>query len=367
MRALVQVAVGEYVLVVANSIEALREKFPDGPTRKNCAVVLLADYPQPDLLAVFPGLRAPVAISIDDFESVALFSVVSRGFNGVAAARFATMGIVNVERAVCSPPPFSLFVGDPKFETLADLVRKLASLYKLKLKEDTVGRVLASVGFAKREEVALREYIDCKVIALEKMEKDARASLESVSPLDGELIDFLAPQYDAVARGQPLERLEWPVYALLRPEFPEQMTIGPIELTGPARYIYFGPYFALPAGAWRVDISLEVQGCYSDNQIAIDIFAVRILAIVTARLPPNGVYGCQIRFQVEDPSRPIEVRIQLVTGAIEGVMCLHAIALHRLGSLDEPDLDESFEGEPRPRASDHRSYGVAASRAAHSQ
>ncbi len=49
VRGLVQVTIGEPVVVVANSLEALRKKFADGPTRKNRAVVLVSDYPQPDM------------------------------------------------------------------------------------------------------------------------------------------------------------------------------------------------------------------------------------------------------------------------------------------------------------------------------
>jgi len=346
VRALVQVTIGEPVVVVANSLEALRKNFPDGPTRKNRAVVLLSDYPQPDIWAAFTHLKAPVVISIDDFATVALFSVVSRGFGGVDAARFATMGLINVEPAVVSPPPFSLFVGDPKVETLGGLIVKLGAFYKAPMKDDALTKVLAFVGFAGLGYAAFGEYIDRNVTAVDRMAEDARASLESRSPLESELIDFLAPHYDAVAQGRPLERLEWPIYALLRPEFPDRMTIGPIDLTGPARYIYFGPYFALPAGAWRADISLEVRDCYSDNHIAVDVCAAaELLSVVRARLPPKGVYGCQIRFEIEDPSKPVEIRMQLLTGAIEGVIRLHAIALHRLSSLDEPELEETVEEE----------------------
>jgi len=344
VRALVQVTIGEPVVVVANSLEALRKNFPDGPTRKNRAVVLLSDYPQPDIWAAFTHLKAPVVISIDDFATVALFSVVSRGFGGVDAARFATMGLINVEPAVVSPPPFSLFVGDPKVETLGGLILKLGAFYKAPMKDDALTKVLAFVGFAGLGYAAFGEYIDRNVTAVDRMAEDARASLESRSPLESELIDFLAPHYDAVAQGRPLERLEWPIYALLRPEFPDRMTIGPIDLTGPARYIYFGPYFALPAGAWRGDISFEVRDCYSDNHIAVDVCAAaELLSVVRARLPPKGVYGCQIRFEIEDPSKPVEIRMQLLTGAIEGVIRLHAIALHRLSPPGEAVEEESSE------------------------
>ncbi len=122
VRALVQITFGEHVVLVANSIEALREQFPDQATRQEKPLIVMSDYPKPELLAASYTLNAPIAICIDDFATVAMFSVVSRGFGGVEAARFATMGLVNVEPTTVSPPASSLFVGDPKSETLAELV-----------------------------------------------------------------------------------------------------------------------------------------------------------------------------------------------------------------------------------------------------
>ena len=213
------------------------------------------------------------------------------------------------------------------------------------MKEGAEAEVLALVGFAGRRGTSLGAYIDGKVPAVDQVAQDARASLESRSPLESELIDFLAPQYDAIVHGRPLESLEWPVYALLRPEFPDRLTIAPIDLTGPARFIYFGPYFALPAGAWRADISLEVRDCYSDNRIAVDVCAAaELLAVVHAKLPARGVYGCQIEFEIEDSSKPVEIRMQLLSGAIEGVIRLHAIALHRLSSPGEAVEEEASAG-----------------------
>ena len=337
VRALVQTTIGEHLVVVANSIDKLREEFPDSSTRNDRPVILMSDYPNPDLMATLYHLNAPVVVCVDDFTTVALTSVVSRGFTGVAAARFATMALVNLEPTIVSPPPSSLVVQSPKVETLASLVAKLAAFYQLPMKDDSVMQVLKFIGFDAQGEAALGEYIERKVASLAKTAEEGRAALEKRSPLENELIDFLAPQYDAVAEGRPLETLEWPVYALLRPEFPDRLSVGPIDLTGPARHIYFGPYFALPAGAWSAEIALEVQDCYSDNQIAIDVFADRILSIVRAQLPTRGVYGCQIPFEIEDPSKPVEVRIQLLTGAIEGVIQLHRIAIYRLNSLDQLD------------------------------
>jgi hypothetical protein len=329
VRALTQVLLGDHIVVVANSLEVLRKEFPSRAARKGQSVVLISDYPEPELLGTLYQLNAPLAVCIDDFATIAHYSVVTRGFGGAAAARFAMMGLVYIERAAISPPPLSLIVNDPNI-ALATLIDDLAALYRLPMEDDSLAKVLASLGQAEQGDLTLAEYAAVTFPICE----NAREILERRSPLENELIDFLALQYDGIARGRRLERLEWPVYALLRPEFPDRLTVGPIDLTGPARYIYYGPYFSLPAGTWSVDISIEVSDCFSDDQIEIDVTAVKVLAAVRAKLPRAGVYGCQIRFEIEHPSQPVEIRLALLKGAIEGVIRMHSIKLHRLANLD---------------------------------
>jgi hypothetical protein len=332
---LTQITIGDHVTVVANSFEALRKEFPSSAARKGQPVVLLSDYPEPDILATFYQLNAPLAICIDDFTTIAHYSIVSRGYLGVVAARFAMRGLVNLEGATVSPPPLSLIVNDPS-TPLTKLVAGLAALYHLPMEDDSEAKVLASMGYAGQGDVTVREYAASVLPAID----GARETLERRSPLENELIDILALQYNGIARGRRLEKLEWPAYALLRPEFPDRLTIGPIDLTGPARFIYYGPYFALPAGAWSADISLEVGACYTDDLIEIDVVAREVLAAVRTKLPPLGVYSCKIRFQIEDPCQPVEIRLRLLTGAIEGVIRMHGIRLHRIAALDEEDAEE---------------------------
>lgn len=334
LRTLVQTTLGDHRVIIANSLEALRKEFPSPEAREGRPVILFSDYPEPDMMETYYKLDAPLAVCLDDFKTIAHFSVASRGLGGVEATRFATMGLVNLERASLDPPPLSLIVRD-RNTLLTALIHGLAWLYQVPIDAEAVSRVLASSGFPEKPDATLGDYEAVSLSAYD----NARELLEQRSPLENELIDFLAPQYDPIASGRRLEKMEWPVYALLRPEFPDRLTIGPIDLTGPARHVYYGPYFALPAGAWSADISFEVQDCLSENRIAVDVFAGKVLTIINATLPPRGVFGCQLRFQLETHSQPAEVRLQLLTGAIEGVLQMRKIALRRLSSLDERDKD----------------------------
>jgi hypothetical protein len=335
VRALTDATLGQHLVVYANSLDVLRANFPSTSARGDKPVVILSDYPQPDLLSTLLAAEARMTVCADDFTAIAHLSVVSREYFGVNAARFASMALVNIEPIITAPPRYSAVVNDPR-KKLTELISDLADLYNLPLDNGDMEKILAALRSANRSDITLGDYA-AKVV---EVRENAREKLERRSPLDNGLIDFLALQYSGIARGHRLEKLEWPVYALLRPEFPDRLTIGPIDLTGPARFIHYGPYFALPAGAWSVDVSIETSDCFGQDLFEIDVTAGKILSIVQAKLPQHGVYGCQVRFQIDDPLQPVELRLKMLTGAIEGVIQMHGIALSRLASLDERDYDE---------------------------
>jgi hypothetical protein len=345
LRTLVQVSVGSHLAIVANTVDVLQKELlasgadPDKPT------ILFSDYPNAEMVETYYLGDGPVTICLDDFTTVAHYAAVARALVGVVAARFAMMGHVNLEPLIVSLPTRSLVVRDQSV-SLQALVGALAALYGFSDNGALGTKVLAYLALADRPAITLREYIANTLAAFD----GARDKLERRSPLENELIDFLAPHYDEIFRGRPLQELHWPPYALLRPEFPDRLTVGPIDLTGPARTFYFGPYFSLPAGSWRAEISFEVQDCFSDNEITLDAFAETVLAIVKAKLPPQGVYGCELRFAIRDPSKPVEIRLKLLTGAIEGLFALRTIRLVRIAKPDNlANAERSQPPDSAPR------------------
>ena len=74
------------------------------------------------------GVDAPVAIRADDFVTLAHYSVIWREYGCSGAARFASMGLVNIEPLITAPPQKSLIINDGEVQ-LVELVSKLAELY----------------------------------------------------------------------------------------------------------------------------------------------------------------------------------------------------------------------------------------------
>ncbi len=335
LRAIIQISLGQHGIVVANSLPSLAEQLRASQDGRVQPLVVVSDYPNPSFLDTILTAETPLVICADDFTTIAHYSIITRDMSGVTAARFAMMGLVNIERALVSPPRRSLVV---KYSSMmCELIKDLAQLYALPISAEAISDVISYLGKSVVDSISLDTYTQSSFPSLAHV----RQMLDDRSPLENELIDFAAGQYNRIVDGQPLRQLEWPTYALLRPEFPDRLTIGSIDLTGPARFIYYGPYFALSPGVWNAEIGIEVQDCLSDNRIAIDIFSEEILAQISAKLPAHGVYGCEIRFGVSDASKPIEVRVQLLTGAIEGLFMVRSIRLSRIAPPASGD-----EGSP---------------------
>ena len=144
VRALTDATLGQHVVVNANSLAALRAKFPTPSARDSKPVVILSDYPQPDLLATLVGADAPMAVCADDFTTIAHLSVVSREFYGAAAARFASMALVNIEPIITAPPPYTAVVNDPR-KKLTEVLADLADLYGLRLEAEKLETVLRAL------------------------------------------------------------------------------------------------------------------------------------------------------------------------------------------------------------------------------
>src|SRR5208337_770690 len=102
-------------------------------------------YPEADVLPAYTEIKTPLVICADDFLAIAHYSVVSRDYGGVDAARFASMGLVNIEPVITAPPPSSLVVNDPAVR-LNELIATLAQLYRLPLDAAATRAVLADLG-----------------------------------------------------------------------------------------------------------------------------------------------------------------------------------------------------------------------------
>jgi|GEM_PF-5274075 len=140
--------------------------------------------------------------------------------------------------------------------------------------------------------------------------------------------DFISG-YDAIAERRPVHTITWRPPCFFQSEKPGMPLQEALELTGPARSIVYGPYLGLPRGAWVATPRFRVADNQSGNVITFDIVSDCGSAKGKCALPPEGVFACDIAFDVTEPRHGIEIRISISQGAIEGTLELLDVSWRR--------------------------------------
>jgi hypothetical protein len=154
-----------------------------------------------------------------------------------------------------------------------------------------------------------------------------------IPPIAGQALTLLrqtlTPMADLVA-GKARNPIVWPLASFYSGDHPSELASSFLEVAGPSRVLYYGPYFSLPRGRWRADVQLIVSGNMHDKLLAVDIFSGIELARHEFKPAQGGLLQASLPFAVRSMEERIEVRVQLLEGAIEGHLGLKQVLLHPL-------------------------------------
>jgi hypothetical protein len=173
---------------------------------------------------------------------------------------------------------------------------------------------------------------------------------------DQGLIKSVADAYRPIFEKRDLAMIEWPREMFFTASEGNSRP-GDIALIGRARHIVWGPYLHLPPGGWRVTIQFEVIENISGNEIEADVCVGMLVAAVGRTvLPAHGYFEFFLDFMVADPNLPIEIRVLLLKGAIEGRFGLRKVILNPIKFEDQGQAALS------PRAEQARLDGPSANK-----
>ncbi|GAU82902.1 hypothetical protein BIWAKO_02825 [Bosea sp. BIWAKO-01] len=132
--------------------------------------------------------------------------------------------------------------------------------------------------------------------------------------------------YKYVEDGAP-GTLTWPGRAFLLGDSPGTTAPTILEVTGRARIIFYGPYFHLPRGRWKMRISFGFSHDIRGLPLNIQIASATLLGEVRILAERSGIFAVNCEVVVTDPHEPIEVRTMNEQGAIEGHVALASVEL----------------------------------------
>lgn len=317
IRAIVQVALGDVDFLHFSTLEQLKEQWS---LRRSNNVILYTDDPDEKTSQLLASKARQIIFLAEDpiFVALCMQQKFNRQFRAslmLTSSIFASFhDIVVGESNVLILPPEKRFT--PNL-----LIAGVLSFLDIALPDERTEEIVDAIADldpgGERVEAALDSDTSYAMTAEERIMAQSLIPYRSIFT-NGATVRFNWPRQLFLGTDQ--------VGAPTGTSLPEV-----IELVGPARILSYGPYFHLPRGVWLLRTFLEVEDNYSGNELIIEIMiGQEILVHRPALLPIQGSYSFEVPFTVTEPRYPVEHRLQLRQGAIEGVLILKKVEITRV-------------------------------------
>jgi hypothetical protein len=323
VRAIVESVGGQHEQIQATQLEDLRKSWAGLATETKKRVVIVSDLPSTPLLDLIRSSRMPIIVFLDDFEEIVDHLIAVYGSTPRAAIRHTTCVLCALDQ-VREDRALRIKSRDGT-RSLRAFISALCEFLRLQEAPSVADDVMVRLGYSATDPVTLIRHAIGK--QLQRFSSQTNATQNDLA--DRTLVTFLARQYANVGSGIDITNLAWPTELFFQVDPPRDFLEGATELVGPARFIAYGPYMHLPRGSWTVSITIEVSENFSGNHLLVDVGSNGVLAAGETSLPAAGTFGLELSFEIKDPFHSVEVRFQLLAGAIEGKMRLVSVSFRR--------------------------------------
>ena len=135
-----------------------------------------------------------------------------------------------------------------------------------------------------------------------------------------------------LVRSRNASEISWPVALFFDTETRSRPAPPTVQLEGPARCLYFGPYLHLSISCWEADLSIVIRGKTDPTELRAEFYTESFQTSFPFVLPSAGSYEVQFQFNVQDASQAIQIRFFLDRGEIEGSLHFSGVNLRRINS-----------------------------------
>jgi hypothetical protein len=130
--------------------------------------------------------------------------------------------------------------------------------------------------------------------------------------------------------GGDLSGITWERELFLIGDQPNEKATRPIDVTGRARCLIYGPYIMLPPGSWSVSVLLGFSKEAAELGYVVEIVAGPHLSRVNLRPESEGVFEANLTISIEaSMDHPVEVRLFNERAGFDGKLALGQVTLRR--------------------------------------
>ena len=311
IQTLTEVACGPYRWVCVGTASDLAAALGQASDRP---VVFFADSPDHRISSVFLESGAPLVVFLNSPHAIAKNLAVSRSLDAISSIRVTTQSLSCLHELAIVP---RAYVVSERLDVnnLDKYIRNFARLYEIRL-DDSI----------------LKEAMHRLIPAMQKDDEiaPARGDLAIESECQTAAMASCLEGFGPLLKKKPINQVYWPREVFLDADRQGMPLSGPLDLTGSARLLLYGPFLHLPRGSWCATVTFEVSQNLSGNSLKIDIYYDGVIGEWKCELPKEGIYVFDLRFEVLDPRHAVQIRFYIMQGAIEGIFDLKHVDLRRV-------------------------------------
>lgn len=315
------------------AVRAIDREDPLEPDGDRAPLIYLSHFPSPPLRAECCKGGAPVLLCLDDPVDSVRYLQQEAGVSAIEALRRQTGAAAFY--AQLRGHPRQLILHRLADASTTEIVDTILEHFEFSLSPEQYEKLCEKCLGPKGKDANLESSLQACVDGYEPLdEAQTRFTPKEIAMIGGVLSPLIQVSFSENAGP-----VVWPTEAFLSGDRPDTPASLVVELTGAARILYYGPYFYLPAGAWRVQMTVGFSAGARRTPFSVEVFAgagEQLLAIATMVPEAKGIYHASFGFVHDDAAKPVEVRVRIDRGTIEGRLALGRVEFsHEIDSAAE--------------------------------
>ncbi|MFJ6323138.1 MULTISPECIES: hypothetical protein [unclassified Rhizobium] len=317
VHALAREAFGDYRVIATDTVDDLKQHVV---AQSGMDAVLVSQFPEARLSELILRVNVPFLLLLEDPIDAVSYLARATEQRDIGLVRAVSASLACLEPLAGASGALVLRRSEIDQGGSIDLLLKtMDKHFSTELKLEQIANALLHVGMTppgqpSRAEAPKLEEAAAAVIAGYLTPQEAVPEVsEGLREIAKKVLRPLASD-----RRQATGNIFWPQEAFLSGDSLGNALDDLIDLTGGARCLIYGPYLHLPTGRWNARFLFDVEeDCYGQI-FTLEIHATDLLGKLRVCPQGTGSFEAAVPVEVVDPRAPIEVRVMMDSGAIEG-------------------------------------------------
>ncbi|MBN8952907.1 MULTISPECIES: hypothetical protein [unclassified Rhizobium] len=320
VHALAREAFGDYAIIATDTVDELRQHVV-AQSGKNA--VLVSQFPEPKLSELILRVNVPFLLFLEDPVDAVSYLARATEQRDIGLVRVVSASLACLEPLAGASGALVLRRNDVDQSSGIDLLLKTIDRHlSTDLKLEQIANALLQVGMSmspsgqpllanapKLEEAAaavIAGYLTPREVVPEVSEALRETARKILCPLE------------FGRRENSGGTIFWPQEAFLSGDSLGHALDNLVDLAGGARCLIYGPYLHLPPGRWNAKFIFDVDEDCHGQIFTVEVHATELLGSLRVCPQGTGSFEAAVPVDVTDPRAPIEIRVMMDSGAIEG-------------------------------------------------